>query len=323
MHLGAAKIGMRRKIQGCWAVHTVAATNSLLLAGYALGLRAVFNGPLPAAMQQIIDCLLRQAAVFVQHVTQWTLLDELLYDIPLTQWLYSREFCPRQHLRLSSLMDDITTKKMTGFRVSELQQLYNHFGLRDFVMAHNETDLLIGTDRWRRGRVLFLYVLTRCKTGMTSEKVIDTFFGGDYAQWSCGYRWLIFYLDLRYRNIVGHVGLLRFLPQFEQFRDAIQRFCQKDRWYHDPQGNATFIPGLDALPYNIFGWIDDSIDRVQVPYSGLDGDYEGAPRRVQYIDAQESVYSRWKKLHGIKVETVFLPNGISTLFGPVTARQND
>jgi len=134
---------------------------------------------------------------------------------------------------------------------------------------------------------------------------------------------LIFYLDLRYRSIVGHVGLMHFLPQFEQFRDAIQRFCQKDRWYHDHQGNATFIPGLDALPDNIFGWIDDSIDRVQVPYAGPDGDYKGAPRRAQYIDAQESVYSRWKKLHGIKVETVFLPNGISTLFGPVTERQND
>ena len=72
-------------------------------------------------------------------------------------------------------------------------------------------------------------------------------FWGDYSKWSYGYHWLIFYLDLRYRSIVGHVGLMRFLPQFEQFRDAIQRFCQKDRWYHDQQGNTTFIPGLDAF----------------------------------------------------------------------------
>ncbi len=78
MHLGATEIGTRYKIQGCWAVHTVAATNSILLAGYALGLRAVFNGLLLAAMQQIIDYLLHQATVFVQHVTQWTSLDELL-----------------------------------------------------------------------------------------------------------------------------------------------------------------------------------------------------------------------------------------------------
>jgi len=84
-------------------------------------------------------------------------------------------------------MDDTTAKKMTGFCVSELQQLYNHFGLRDFVMAHNETYLLIGTDKWRNGRELcycihpeelFLYILTKCKTGMASEKVIDMFFGG-------------------------------------------------------------------------------------------------------------------------------------------------
>ena len=55
--------------------YSVAATNSLLLVSYALGLRAVLVGPLPAAMQQMIDYLLRQVVVFVQHVTQWTLLD--------------------------------------------------------------------------------------------------------------------------------------------------------------------------------------------------------------------------------------------------------
>ena len=31
----------------------------------------------------------------------------------------------------------------------------------------------------------------------------------------------------------------------------------------------------------------------------------------------------WKSLHGIKVETVLLPNGIRTVFGLVSARQNN
>jgi hypothetical protein len=163
----------------------------------------------------------------------------------------------------------MTAKKMTSFSVRQLQRLYGHFGLREFVMAHNEMDLLIGTDKWENGREfcycihpeeLFLFMLTKCKTGMTSEKVVDMFLGGDHARWSHGYHLLIFYLDLRYHNIFGHVGLLRFLPQFEQFRDAIERYCHKDRWYHDHQGNVTFVPGIDALPYNIFGWIDGSID---------------------------------------------------------------
>jgi len=128
------------------------------------------------------------------------------------------------------------------------------------------------------------------------------------------------YHDLRYRNIVGHAGLLRFLPQFGYFRDKIEEYCQKDQWYHDHQGNVTCVPGLEKLPYNIFGWIDDSVDQICVPFSGPESDFIGAPRRVQYIDSQESVYSGWKSLHGFKVETVLLPNGIST---NVSARQND
>jgi hypothetical protein len=33
------------------------------------------------------------------------------------------------------------------------------------------------------------------------------------------------------------------------------------------------------------------------------------------MTAQRAVYTGYKKLHGIKMETVFLPNGISTIFG--------
>ncbi len=70
------------------------------------------------------------------------------------------------------------------------------------------------------------------------------------------------YLDLRYHNIVGHAGLLQFLPQFDYFRDKIEEYCQKDRWCHDHQGNVTWVPGLEKLPYNISGWIDDSVNQI-------------------------------------------------------------
>jgi hypothetical protein len=35
--------------------------------------------------------------------------------------------------------------------------------------------------------------------------------------------------------------------------------------------------------------------------------------------AQRSVYTGYKKCHGIKLETVLLPNGISTVYGPTSA----
>jgi hypothetical protein len=83
------------------------------------------------------------------------------------------------------------------------------------------------------------------------------------------------------------------------------------------------VPGLEKLPYNIFGWIDESIKEIGVPFLGPAGNFIGAPHQVQYIDPKESLYSGWKKLHGSKVETVLLPNGMSTVFGPVSARQNN
>ena len=39
--------------------------------------------------------------------------------------------------------------------------------------------------------------------------------------------------------------------------------------------------------------------------------------------AQRAFYTRHKMLHGIKIETVLLPNGISTLSGPYSARASD
>ncbi len=111
---------------------------------------------------------------------------------------------------------------MTAFNdVSQLRRLYRHFGLREFVIAHNEMELWIGTGHWLNGREncfcidpeeLFLFSLTKYKTGMTNEKIVDMFFGGDYNQWSYWFCWFMLYLDLCYCNIVSHVGLLQFLP---------------------------------------------------------------------------------------------------------------
>ena len=98
MHLGAAEVSTRHKIQRCWARHAVATTNSLFLAGYALALHAVLVGPLPAGTQGMINYLLQEAALFAQQVTLWSSLDGLLYDIPRVEWFYTREYPPRQHL---------------------------------------------------------------------------------------------------------------------------------------------------------------------------------------------------------------------------------
>ena len=332
MHLGAQEVGTRKIIQKVLARYSVSAMNSMFLSSYALILRSAFIGPIPIAMQQAIDYLLARANFYMHAVTRYTLIDNYLYDIPLTEWLYTREHRTRQHLCLGNLPDDRTAMKMTSFTIAQLQRLYHHFGLRQFVHGQGETELRIGTNTFRAGgencylihpEELFLFSLTRIKTGMTQEVIVDMYFGGDYNRWSYGHRWLMFYLDHRYFSIIGHEGILRFLPQFREFRDAIERYCQKDRLYVDHQNNEVWVPGLVELPYNICGFIDGTCDRILVPFSGPAGDFDGAPRREQYILGQESMYSGNKKCHAHTCETLLFPNGMSTVFGPVSGRMND
>ena len=69
--------------------------------------------------------------------------------------------------------------------------------------------------------------------------------------------------------------------------------------------------------------MDDTIDPTCTPFSGPRGDYAGAARKVEYASAQRAVYTGYKKLHSIKMETVFLPKGSTTLFGLGSARRSD
>ena len=64
MHLGAQEVMPRQILHNCWALHSVSATNSFFLAGYAVALRASFVGPIPVAMQQMIDYLFARAVFY-------------------------------------------------------------------------------------------------------------------------------------------------------------------------------------------------------------------------------------------------------------------
>jgi hypothetical protein len=148
-------------------------------------------------------------------------------------------------------------------------------------------------------------------------------FGGDYTRWSYGWRWILFYVDRRYQNILGHQGLLRSRDRFPEFFQSIQqRVCQSKRHF-DENGNMWESPGLAFLPYRIFGFIDCSNYRTNCPFSGPSGDFQGSPRRARYEISQRSVYTRFKQIHGIKIQTVLTPDGISTCFGATSARRHD
>ena len=110
------------------------------------------------------------------------------------------------------------------------------------------------------------------------------------------------------------------MDQFPSFFESIQERIRQTTTHHFNDDTAEDLTGLRFLPFNIFGFIDCSIYQCRRPFAGPAGDYIGAPHKSQYYRTQQVVCTRYKKLHGVKVETVMLPNGISTIFGPVSAR---
>jgi hypothetical protein len=166
-------------------------------------------------------------------------------------------------------------------------------------------------------------MMTKCKMGFSNKALCELIFGDHSSRWSFVYPWILAYLDDRYSRTLSHEKLHDYIHLFPEFYQKISGFMQKTATYHNHDGTAIGRAGLNWCPFRIFGFVDCSIDKVSQPRSGPNGDYVGAPRKPRQYEMQCSVYTAYKKLHGIKVETVLLPNGINTVFGPVSARVHD
>lgn len=332
MHLSAGEVSTRDRLQSVWGWTSILCSySSTMLAIASVVSSAADDNADMDAIQEMVEYITVSTVCYLSLLQMWRTMDNLLYDISPEEEEQPIRYTRRRHLRIRDLSDP-EAHKMTHFYVDQLQRMYDMFGLEDFLANANEELVPLYTGHIAKGtpcrylvhpEELFLFTLTKVATGRTNQSIVDEWFGGDYARWSHGYRWMLTYLDDRYENVVGHQGLARYVNEFPRFHRAIERFVQRDRMHENEDGTFVTIPGLEFLPKDAFAFMDDSIYGSSTPFSGPRGDYEGAARREEYQDTQRAVYTGYKKIHGIKVETVFLPNGITTLFGPVSARRSD
>ena len=256
------------------------------------------------------------------RVARLFLLDFMLHDIPPDEEEQSHGTrLPRQHIRIDSWTGQ-ECYDFTSFTQDQLRRIYVQFGLAQLAA---QTDgyirVFTGHEHYRfHPEEIYLFFMTKCRTGYGNREMCNLIFGGSPSRWSFGFPWILEYLDTRYARTISHEKLRDFVDDFPFFYDALNRFIQKTSIHHHTDGSAEERVGLNFLPFSIFGFIDCSIDRVSRPLSGPDGDYIGAPRKPMHDAAQRAVYTGYKKCHGIKVETVMLPNGISTVYGPSSAR---
>jgi hypothetical protein len=62
---------------------------------------------------------------------------------------------------------------------------------------------------------------------------------------------------------------------------------------------------------------------TNTPGTGPVDHYAGAPRRPEHDEIQRSVYNGWKHIHGMKLLSIVMANGLSVMHGPHSAREND
>ena len=338
MHLSCAEVKNRSTLQRITGVHLLGLLSSsvhvrkLLLLLHLL--RHQWNGT--EHQIDVVITALRLSHInmllYLRYVKSWFYLDAFLHDITPFEIERARALTVRRNIRLAS-WDDAQCYHYTGFRAQQLQKIYACFGLNNILIATQLPYIQVPSRHTNQRGVacfynfdpeeLFLFTLTKCRSGRSNLDMCVDVFGGHHLRWSNGFPWMLLYLDNRYRSIIGHEGLIRYVPQFPYFHHAIERELQRPKTHYDVEGNAIESNGLRFNPFNIALLVDGSHDGCCVPYSGPAGDYEFAPRKMQYEIAQRAFYSGYKHFHSIKVETVAMPNGITTTYGPVSGRGSD
>ncbi|KAL7477526.1 LOW QUALITY PROTEIN: hypothetical protein ACHAW6_004501 [Cyclotella cf. meneghiniana] len=119
--------------------------------------------------------------------------------------------------------------------------------------------------------------------------------------------------------MIGHQGC--FGVYFPEFIHAFEDYVKSPKWHQANQnGDLWWSPYLTICPYHIFCFIDCKKYQINLPFAGPSRDFNGAGRKPRYDITQCAFYTHHGKMHGIKIETIYLPNSFATIFSPMSCR---
>ena len=138
-------------------------------------------------------------------------------------------------------------------------------------------------------------------------------FGGDISIWSRCIKYFVNFLFSKFSHLVLHGGIERFAGSFESYAAAIKTKLVERGVVHMARTDMDMV---------VFAFIDNCIFHTEVLCGGPQTEGCNSDRYNKLI--QRAYYTGWKHLHGLKIQTITLPNGlIADVYGPSSVRKND
>lgn len=151
------------------------------------------------------------------------------------------------------------------------------------------------------------------------ERLIDLegTFGRDYSHWSRVINEFMDYI-IKYWSYLLFDNMSFWKKYIPECANVIKRKMIEIGFQYPEE-----LIGVDIdITYRVFASIDDTISPTCRVGSGPAT--RGINARRKDPDIQRAFYTGWKKLHGLKFQTVCLPNGMDFhVFGPLSARRPD
>ena len=228
--------------------------------------------------------------------------------------------------RSIAAMSDYDARRYTRFSKEELARIL-------FMFHLGGGDIRIRCSRTQNWCYLFtreevfLYGMAKLATGDYADKLCMDIFGGSPRRWSGAYKWFLFFIyDRYYQPILSMNGLLRFRDRFPMYARQICRKFNQEQFYlcnHTLEKIEIESTVLDEDEFSIPFFLDGSGFKTSTMGTGPHGDYAHTMRKDDAYVNQRSVYSGYKKMHGLTVLSLMTPDGINFIYGPCSIRQND
>ena len=209
----------------------------------------------------------------------------------------------------------------TRFTKSELHQLHLYLRIPEtFRLATRHTFT---------GEEALLIFLTRVGGSFGTWRTMEFLFGGHATSWGLLFAAMIDHLYSTFYHKITGDSLRQWCTQ-----ENVNYFCSLiwNKTKYSPYQFERFLSGesehvdIVDVPYETFktfGFIDDTNFRTYRPGTGPNGDYDYASCKDNAHNIHAAFYSGYMKYHGVKYQTVLLPNGMwGSVYG-ASMRHND